>query len=47
MTQKLKMLFCDDTKFSIFILENDTNCKISIFMMTQIIFIHISLYHFH
>ena len=27
MTQKLKMLFCDDINFSIFILENDTKIK--------------------
>ena len=27
MTQKLKMLFHDDIKFSIFILENDTKIK--------------------
>ena len=38
MAQKLKMLFCDDTKFSIFILENDTNIicddtKFSIFLI--------------
>ena len=38
MTQKLKMLFCVITNFSIFILENDTKIKKCYFVMTQIFF---------